>query len=252
MSAVFILRRTGEQNARERASWAKDTRKYLQQKDRQQLAKLRSAIAEAKKRQREAHRKVVAQCKANRERLRGAVKTYREQERERINAEVEEMRAAARRTCELRKASVRKAGLSVRAQRSAELEAERHLQRELRLTEKHAKRSHDRHKKSAREVAKESDDEVRNNIDPDLVPVFNRVRKAVRPNPRQSRTEAFLQYVEENPQEVVQLQQQSADVEVARLIAEQEQAERDAARHAKRGYRPTRAERREALSAVPF
>lgn len=244
----FSLQSTGNMGARQRAHYLSEARRWVQQKDREKLKKLRAAIAEAKKRQREAHKRVVEQCKLNRARLQAKVDDYRRQERERINAEVEELRQAARRTCELRKASVRKAGLSVRAQRKAELDAERHLQRELRQTEAHAKRSHAHHKRSAREVARESDDEVRANIDPDLVPVFDRVRKSVKANPRMSRTEAFLHYVEENPQEVIQLQQQSADLDVARLVAEQQQAERAAARHAKRGYRPTRAD----LAEVPF
>lgn len=233
---------------RERAHYLKEARRWLLQKDRKKLAELRSAVNQARKRQREAHQKVVAQCRLNRSRLQAKVAAYRQSERERINAEVEEMRQAARRTCELRKAAVRKAGLSVRAQRAAELQAERHLQRELRETERHAKRVNAHHKKTAREVARESDDEVRANIDPDLVPVFDRVKKSVKASPRMSRTEAFLHYVEENPQEVIQLQQQSADLDVAKLVAEQQQAERAAARHAKRGYRPTRAD----LSEVPF
>ena len=249
---IIVLRKTGDMTQRDRSRFAADTRRFIQERDRAQLKALRAALTAAQKRQAEARRKVIAQCRRNRERLKGSVKAYRLQERARINREVEDLRATARRTCELRKASVRKAGLSVRAQKRAELEAERHLQRDLRQTEAHAKRVHARHKRTAREVSAESDDEVRANIDADLVPVFDRVKKSVKASAHQSRTEAFLRYVEENPQEVIQLQQQSADLEVKRLLAEQAKAERSHVKHLKRGYQPTKAERDAYRESVPF
>lgn len=48
----------------------------------------------------------------------------------------------------------------------------------------------------------ESDEDVRGNISPSLVPLFDRVRSGIRASARQSRTEAFLQYVEDHPHEV--------------------------------------------------
>ena len=98
----------------------------------------------------------------------------------------------------------------------------------------------------------ESDDQVRSNIDPELVPVFDRLRRSVRGDGYRTRTEAFLEYVEHNPQEVTQLQQQAADVEVKRLIAEQAKAEREASKHSKRRYKPSKAELAEYLESVPF
>src|SRR6185295_17647714 len=54
----------------------------------------------------------------------------------------------------------------------------------------------------ARAVARgESDDEVRANIPPDLVPLFERVKRGIKGSARESRTEAFLRYVEEHPRE---------------------------------------------------
>ncbi len=49
--------------------------------------------------------------------------------------------------------------------------------------------------------ASESDDEVRQNIAPDLVPLFNRVRLGIKKCAGKSRTESFLEYVEEHPHE---------------------------------------------------
>ncbi len=49
--------------------------------------------------------------------------------------------------------------------------------------------------------ASESDDEVRQNISPDLIPLFNRVRMGIKKCAGKSRTESFLEYVEEHPHE---------------------------------------------------
>lgn len=252
MPSAFKLAETGAMSARQRARFLRETKAYLREKDQQKLAKLRSALEGAERRQREAMRKVVARCKAARKRVKAEVKAYRAQERERINQEVAEMRAAARRTCELRKEAVRSAGLSVRAQRRAELEAERHLQRELQQTAAHAERRKAKFKRSAAEVRAESDDRVRANIDPELIPVWERVKRSIRGTPHKSRTEAFLEYIESNPEDVIALQQEAADVEVKRLLAEQAKAEREAAKHRKRSYKPTKAELAEYLEGVPF
>jgi hypothetical protein len=47
----------------------------------------------------------------------------------------------------------------------------------------------------------ETDQEVRDNIPPALVELFDRMRGSIRGSARQSRTEAFLEYVEEHPGE---------------------------------------------------
>jgi SAM-dependent methyltransferase len=51
---------------------------------------------------------------------------------------------------------------------------------------------------------RESDEEVRQNIPKTLFELFGRVRHAIRGSARQTRTEAFLQYVEEHPDEAVE------------------------------------------------
>ncbi len=48
---------------------------------------------------------------------------------------------------------------------------------------------------------RESDEEVRQNIDERLVPLFNRVRRNISGNDRETRTEAFARYVEEHHHE---------------------------------------------------
>lgn len=250
MSAA--LKPTGEMSPRQRARFVRETKAYLKERDRDQLAQLRRALERAQKRQRLAMDKVIARCKRNRQKVRERVKAYRAAERERINQEVAEMRAAARRHCDLRKEAVRAAGGSLRSRKRGELEAERQLQRELEQTKRHAERRKAKFQRTAREVQSESDDHVRANIDPELLPVFERVKRSIRGGPNKSRTEAFLEYIESNPEDVIALQQQAADVEVKRLLAEQAKAEREAAKRRKRSYKPTKAELAEYLEDVPF
>lgn len=61
----------------------------------------------------------------------------------------------------------------------------------------------------------ESDDEVRRNIAADLVCVFDAIKRHIKADVRRSRTEAFLQWCEENPGEVIGYQQAHADRGVA-------------------------------------
>jgi SAM-dependent methyltransferase len=53
-------------------------------------------------------------------------------------------------------------------------------------------------------MRRESDEEVRQNIDAELVPLFNRVRRNISGNDHETRTEAFLRYVEEHPHEEIE------------------------------------------------
>jgi len=69
--------------------------------------------------------------------------------------------------------------------------------------------------------ASESDDEVRANLPPELVPLFNRVRRGIRATPRISRTEAFLQYVDEHPHEAFAGLEDATDALIADLERQQ-------------------------------
>jgi len=101
--------------------------------------------------------------------------------------------------------------------------------RKLRENKRETKRT----KRKAIEAIWESDDEVRRNIPADLVPVFNRIKRQVKSDKRRSRTETFLEWVEAHPDDVVAVQAELAEQDVARAIAEHErelaeQAEREA------------------------
>jgi len=75
-------------------------------------------------------------------------------------------------------------------------------------------------RKAARERESESDDEVRRDIPPELVGVFNKVRHHIKGNDRKSRSEAFLEWAEENPGEIYAMQEQEAAREIKRLVKE--------------------------------
>ncbi len=62
------------------------------------------------------------------------------------------------------------------------------------LVEAQLRAAHEYHCALARiERQAESDDEVRSNIPPELVALFERVKRGIKASPRMSRTEAFLQ-----------------------------------------------------------
>jgi hypothetical protein len=99
---------------------------------------------------------------------------------------------------------------------------------------------------TARERREESDDEVRSNIPADMLPLFERVKRSIRGSERQSRTEAFLRYAEEHPEDLLDAITDVSEREVARLVAEEKRLAK-AVRSPKR-YKPTAEE----LAAIPF
>ncbi len=201
---------------------------------RDELRKLRAQIATAKARRREAVARVRQQCRAARVRLRDRIKAFRKAERERVNAEIALMRRKVRHRCKCRLDKVR---------RLTGIQAER---ARARIRERHSLEA--QHKAKAMRLRKtthrrESDDEVRHNLPPDLLGVWQTMKGRIRETPRMSRTEAFLHWAEENPGEVLAAQADAAELEVRRLVREYERTHRAAAGSRRR--RPT-------LAEVPF
>jgi hypothetical protein len=77
-------------------------------------------------------------------------------------------------------------------------------------------------RRKAIEAIWESDDAVRKNLPPDLVAVFNKVKQRIKGKRTMDRTEAFLQWVEENPDAVVAVQAGAAEADVERMVREHE------------------------------
>lgn len=197
----------------------------------QTLRELREKVRTVRKRKREGLRAVRQQCRAARVRLRQKIAAFKVSERQRIREEVARMRADARGRCKARIARVHELGGRAVELRRKELDQRKRLERELERVDAKARRTN---AARARRQAEESDDEVRSNLPEELVPVFNRVRRSIRPHPRRSRTETFLQWAEENPAEVVEIQILESDAKTARLIRELEEQEA-AAHHGRTG-----------------
>lgn len=130
-------------------------------------------------------------------------------------------RVEARLSCQARAEQAKHAGAVVITERQRELDEERGFERKM---QRHEKPS--RLRSTAGERRAESDDEVRSNLHPTMVPVFDHVRRHIKGGPKISRTEAFLQWAEENPDEVIGLMQHDADRYLNQLLAEQARVER--------------------------
>jgi hypothetical protein len=157
--------------------------------------------------------------------LRELIKAARVARREAIRGvklDCAQKRIEARTACQLRALHAKTSGAEEIARRKSKLLDEAGFEKKMRKVE----RPHGGVRSTARERAQESDDEVRSNLEPGMVRVFNAVRKHIKGNARKSRTEAFLQWAEENPEEVFTLLQHDADKYLAQLLAEQAQTER--------------------------
>lgn len=191
----------------------KDQKAAARAKIRGLQAEMRAAVAA-----RRGGRKAVTEyCSLERQKAREKIATLRESLRAQLREVAQAERALARGSCERArtepKAEVERLRSKLREER-AFLASMRRIQ----AGQRKAKAA--RPKTAARIRESESDDEVRANIPPDLVPLFNRVRKMIKPGLRKSRTEAFLEYVEEHPGE----EYQGIEDETERMIREHEQA----------------------------
>ena len=130
----------------------------------------------------------------------------------------------------------------------AELEAERKYQADLRRIERGNRAARRGAPRTSRaERRSESDDEVRVNLPPELVPLFEKVKRGIKGSARESRTEAFLRYAEEHPREVLAVLDDQADA----VVREMERQQR-AARPPRKAAPPRARTRRAEAADVPF
>ena len=216
---------------------AKQIRTQQREAAREHLVELRASIRHARAERKAAICRAKNQCRVDRAALRARLKS----ERVRILRELVELaereRAAARTTCSAELTAAK--GLATRVARArAELAAERKYRAEMRRIEAHNRTKAAEHKKATRaERRAESDDEVRANIPETYVRLWERVKRGIKATPRISRTEAFMQYAEEHPEELLE----SIDDQTERLVRELEERERaaiKAERAARRARRP--------------
>jgi hypothetical protein len=208
----------------------RDIQRDERRKAREKLAELRGHIRTVRARRKRALHDAKERCRAERLAARERARSMRLRVLHELREAMRAERAAARQSCALRLGDARSIKNDIERAR-AELVAEREYQRELRRIET-ANRQRRREAPAITRIDRrtESDDEVRQNIPPDLVPLFDRVKRAIKATPRMSRTEAFLHYAEENPAEVLDVIEDKTEALIRELEAQQRATSRGAGR----------------------
>lgn len=216
--------------------------------DRAKLKKLRAAISTARSTRRDQTRAVRDTCKAERVALSERAKL----ERQKLSESIARMRAEAKRLCGVRRDDVRHETGEAIARAVAALGDERKLQRTLKVWAKPATCPISGRRTSARERNEESDCEVRGNLsDAGLRAVFEAVKGRIKATGRRTRTEAFLEWVHDHPDEAAAIQYAAEEAAVAELIAQEEATRRRL--ETPRFYKAASDRKlRESLEAVPF
>jgi hypothetical protein len=201
---------TPAQGRRQRAELMRAIAREIKGKNRAKLVELRAFARKQRASASAATRAAVAQCRADRKKFPTLAA---------LAAQLRKDKADARSRCDLGKRSARSVKDDA-ARARAELAAERAYQKDLRRIEagNRAKLAGQKRPGLARTRRQESDDEVRGNIPPELVGLWERVKGSIKGDDRKTRTEAFLQYAEENPGEEWEAIEDSVD----RAIAEME------------------------------
>ncbi len=197
--------------AREHKGGARDKLQHLRQEIRDLKVRRRDAVVHARLRCREV--RISARAKAREMRVRALEQLREATRRERL---------AARESCAADLTAAR--GIADKMQRSrAELDAERKYQRELKRIERANRAQRLEHRRASRtELRRESDDEVLQNIPPEFVGLWERVKARIRGTDRMTRTEAFLHYAHEHPDELLEVLEDKSEA----LIREREAEER--------------------------
>lgn len=211
----------------------KDIERHHKQAARSKLSLLRKAVQDARHWHRAAMQDVRRQCKDIRLNVRVRIKEMRARARKQLAAIALRERAKATDLCRRMKADARAKFKDAISRQRANLEAERSFQRELRRIEHAAKvRAAEHPHASYLERKSESDDLVRANIPSDLIPLFERIKNKIRGNAKMSRTETFLHYVEEHPDEQLAAIEHEAHQQLRRL-ERQHAEERKASKRAR-------------------
>lgn len=247
-----------------------ENRKFLErmarEADRERLRKLRQAVKAAKAHERTSTRRARALCVHARQ----VFQTWKRQARAKLKAEVRALREQARtwpreqkvllaeevdrrnaEVCQLcvhdvseSKRTGKAALKSAREQLAAEQEQRKReriwAERGPKLTG--AARAH--------EARQESDSEVRANLSPDELVIWDRVRARIKPNGRMSRTEALHHWMHEHSAEVGEILADHAERDVAELVRQERELRKAMGQSYSR--RPPAALRASVAAAVPF
>jgi len=218
---------TPAQGRRQRRELMREIAREHKRQAREHLLALRDAIRDARAAHQQSLRHAVESCRTARLNARRGASELRARLLLELKVAVAAERQAARQSCKEGRALA--AGHKERHHRTRlELAAERQFRREMRQIER-SNRARRKELTSGRrrgEAQSESDGEVRGNIPPELVALFERVKRSIRGGERQTRTEAFLHYAEEHPREVLVSIEDESEVRLRDLEKQAAGAER--------------------------
>ena len=247
------MRTAAQARADRRELWKQITREHKHQA-REKITHLRAQLGDARRRRKTALRDAKERCRAERLAARERARALRIRVLEELRETMRAERAGARQACTVRMGEAR--GIKDQIARArAELLAEKHYQADLRrIDSANKKRRKEAPGVTRLERQGESDDEVRGNLPPELVPLFERVKRTIKASPRMTRTETFLHFVEENPHVYLDAIEDKTEA----MIRQLEEQHREAHRELRRG--PSRAScstgacatTSEQLAEVPF
>ncbi len=225
----------------ERQALQKELAQHLREADAVSLRVLRAQIQKARVERRYRLTAAREQCKS----ARLALVDRQRSERTGLRAQHVVERLEGKTACELGKDTAKREGLELEQGAKRTLKEERIYQRRIREAGKAPKV-----RATKREQSQEDDDAVRSNLPADLVPVFDAVRKQIKGTPRRTRTETFLEWAEENPDEILAVQEVQAEQYLKDLVKQQRELGRNV-RKADRYKQPPETLRK-LLAGVPF
>ncbi|MGO8996052.1 MAG: hypothetical protein ACLQVI_22295 [Polyangiaceae bacterium] len=241
---------TRKEAAKQRQALNRDIAQNHREKAAASLRSLREQLHAARTQRNEALAKARGHCRAERLTLREKAHARRQSALAELKDTYAKERAEAREVCVVRKAGVHSEARDPIERAKGNWDAERKYQADLRRIEQGNRDRHRAvHRSHADERRSESDDEVRGNIPPDYQALFDRVKRDMKGTSRESRTEVFLRYAEQHPDEILAALDDGSD----RLIRELEEQRAKA----ERALRPPPSSKRrrstpEELAAVPF
>jgi len=194
-------------------------------KQRAELRAMKAAISKLKRARGSKLGEARAVCSAT-------VKAVRDASRERFALVVAKARALRDEERERARSSCRAGVVALDADEKRALDDairilanERHHQASLARWERSAK-AREKPKRTGRETKSESDGAVIANLPAELHAVFRKVRKVIKASPRRSRTEAFLEWLEENPGEADAIRFELAEKELSAELRAESKRER--------------------------
>lgn len=196
--------------------------KDRRRKDREKLKALAQHVKHARKLRGARMREVLTACRQARTRLRAKRQALRARYELDIAAAKERERLASRRNCDAQKQRARTKHVDSVRRAAGALEAERAHQRQARVwanpTRFQAGPQSSARVSRAGDSLRESDSEVENNLPEDLIRVWRAVRTRIKGTARRSRTEAFLEWVQEHRGEVQRIVDSQIEREVEELV----------------------------------